>query len=148
MNLSHTQTLPNQHWGASPFPDPSRMATQTHTMGKKGILIAFRFLVFLAVVVMLFFKDIHGESFFSSQMMTLLTFYFLSIAVMTALKSAWVENKYVLSAVFLADTFFVSAGIYLGGVTDVNLFLIFFTTIFISSLSQEITSVFAIATVS
>ncbi len=142
------QTLQAASWPTNPFADPFPVEKAGWGMGKKEILIAFRFLVFLAVLVLLFFKDKVGEPFFSPKMLTLLTLYFLSIAGMPALKAATVENNSLLSAIFLADTLFVSVGIYLGGVTDVNLFLIFFTTIFISALSQDVKSVFAIAIVS
>ena len=117
-------------------------------MGKKEILIAFRFLVFLAIAVLLFFKDQDNDILFKGKLLTLFSFYFLTIFGMAFLKPSWFENKNLLSAVFIADILFVSAGIYMGGIKDVDLFIIFFTTVFISALSQDVKSVFGIAIVS
>ncbi len=80
-------------------------------------------------------------------MLGLLGLYFLSIAAVSLLKPLWFEKKNFLSAIFLMDILFVSGGIYWGGVTDVDLFLVFFMTVFISALSQDVKSVFAISTV-
>jgi PAS domain S-box-containing protein len=148
MNLSTTDILQGHPWAGIPFTNASQRDGAGKEMGKKEVLIAFRLLVFLTVIVLLFFKEKTGTPFSNPKMMALLTLYFLSIAVMPALKSVVIENQKILSAVFIADTLFVSGGMYWGGVTDVNLFLIFFTTIFISALSQDVKSVFAIAIVS
>lgn len=117
-------------------------------MGKREILIAFRFLVFLAIGVMLFFKEKENEVLFNQKMLALFAAYFLSIAGTAFLRKTWIENKNFLSVVFIADILFVSAAIYMGGIKDVDLFIIFFTTVFISALSQDVKSVFGIAIVS
>ena len=81
-------------------------------------------------------------------MLALFAFYFLSIVGTVFLRNTWFENKNFLSIVFVADILFVSGGIYMGGVKDVDLFIIFFTTVFISALSQDVKSIFGIAIVS
>ncbi len=76
-----------------------------------------------------------------------LSLFALSIVGMLFLRAPWFENKNLLSGLFIADTLFISAGLFLSGVGDTDLFLIFFTTIFISALSQDVKSVFSVAIV-
>ncbi len=131
------------------FPTPKMNFGKTKfNMGEKEILVAFRFLVFLAITVLLFFKDKDNQVFFSGKLQAIFTAYFLSIAALPFLKSNWVGNKNFLSVIFLTDILFISTAIYLGGIKDVDLFIIFFTTVFISALSQDVKSVFGIAIVS
>lgn len=117
-------------------------------MGKREILMSFRLLVFLTITVLLYFKEQNTGVLFSPRIIVLLAAYFLSIIAMPLLKTRWIEKNSVLSTIFLADIFFISGSIYFGGIKDVDLFLILFTTIFISALSQDVKSVFGIAIVS
>jgi PAS domain S-box-containing protein len=148
MNHLSVGAIPTARTITNPFAKTLPLGNTRIDLGKKEILFAFRFLVFLAVTVLIYSKESAGLPFFSPKMICIWVFYFLTIAAMPALKPQWIENKNLITSVFLADTFFVSALIYLGGIGDVNLFIIFFTTIFISALSQDIKSVFATAFVS
>src|SRR5580658_10921480 len=115
MNHSSIDVLPNARTIENPFFKTPPLKNARIDLGKREILIAFRFLVFLAVTALLFSKESAGLPFFSSKMISILAFYFLTIAVMPVLKSQWIENKNFITTVFLADTLFVSAMIYLGG---------------------------------
>ncbi|HUO56945.1 MAG TPA: ATP-binding protein [bacterium] len=142
---STTQAFP---WNSKGPADSSEAPKPGFHLGKKGILSAFRLLVFLALAVLLYYKDQNSQILFTGRLTALLGAYLLSILVMPLLKNAWVEDNAALSAIFLTDILFITGTIYLGGIQDVDLFLILFTTIFISALSQDVKSVFAIAVVS
>jgi PAS domain S-box-containing protein len=117
-------------------------------MGVKGVLTVFRSLVFMAIVVLLFSNARAHEVLGNSHVAMLLTVYFLSICGMGFLNAPIFENRNFLSGVFIVDTIFITAGMYVTGAGDADLFLIFFTTVFISALSQDVKSVFSVAIVS
>ncbi len=118
------------------------------TLGKRDILACFRSLVLLVLLVLLFFNDQNGEALSDPKAYWLIGAFLATIAGMFFIKPQTFENKMVLPGFFLLDTVFITGGIYLTGVTDTDLFLIFFITVFISALSQDIKSVFGVAIVS
>jgi PAS domain S-box-containing protein len=127
-----------------------RLASLTRSkiqLGPKEILILFRALVFLVILVFLFFNEKNNQVIFQFRVEAFLAGFTLSILGMLFMKAHWFENKNILSALFVADTLFISLGLYLSGVGDTDLFLIFFTTVFISALSQDVKSVFSVAIV-
>ncbi|HVM32044.1 MAG TPA: ATP-binding protein [bacterium] len=117
-------------------------------LNKRDILACFRALVLLVLLVLLFFNNADGSSLADPKVFWLLGSFAASIAGMLLMKPLWFEKKAVLPVFFLLDTLFITAGIYLTGVTDTDLFLIFFITVFISAMSQDIKSVFGVAIVS
>jgi two-component system, NtrC family, nitrogen regulation sensor histidine kinase GlnL len=125
-----------------------RFSNRKISLNKRDILACFRSLVLLVILVLLFFNDQNGAALSDPRAYWLIGAFLATIAGMFFLKPAWMEAKAVLPAFFLLDTVFITAGIYLTGVTDTDLFLIFFITVFISALSQDIKSVFGVATVS
>jgi PAS domain S-box-containing protein len=141
-------TIQANPWVEKPTQPSFPFSRRRINMGKREILMAFRLLVFLTISVLLFFKEQDNAGIFSPRILALLTAYFLSILSMPFFSARWAENNSVLSAIFITDILFISGSIYLGGIKDVDLFLILFTTIFISALSQDVKSVFAIAVVS
>ncbi len=116
-------------------------------LGTKEILILFRALVFLVMLVLIFFNEKNNAILFQPRVEAFLSLFAFSILGMLFLRARWFENKNLLSGLFIADTLFISAGLFLSGVGDTDLFLIFFTTIFISALSQDVKSVFSVAIV-
>lgn len=119
----------------------------TIQLGTKEILILFRSLVFLVIVVLLFFNEKNNQALFQSRVDVFLFLFACSIVGLAFMAPRWFENKAILSTLFVADTFFITAGLYLSGIRDTDLFLIFFTTVFISALSQDVKSVFFVAIV-
>src|SRR5579871_180522 len=116
-------------------------------LGTKEILILFRVLVFLVIVVLLFFNEKNNQAIYQTRVEIFLSLFTCSIVAMFFVGARWYENKGLLSALFVADTLFITAGLYLSGIRDTDLFLIFFTTVFISALSQDVKSVFSVAIV-
>jgi PAS domain S-box-containing protein len=129
-------------------PKPVSFSNKRVNLNKRDVLACFRSLVLLVLLVLLFFNDQNGSDLADPRAFWLTGLFAASIAGMFFLKAVWFENKAVLPALFLLDTLFINAGIYLTGVTDTDLFLIFFITVFISALSQDIKSVFGVAIVS
>jgi len=116
-------------------------------LGTKEILILFRSLVFLVIVVLLFFNEKNNQAIYQARVEIFLALFAFSIAGMFFMAPERFENKGLLSSLFVADTLFITAGLYLSGIRDTDLFLIFFTTVFISALSQDVKSVFSVAIV-
>ncbi len=116
-------------------------------LGTKEILILFRSLVFLVIVVLLFFNEKNDQAIYQARVEIFLSCFACSVVGMFFVGSRWFENKGLLSTLFVADTLFITAGLYLSGIQDTDLFLIFFTTVFISALSQDVKSVFSVAIV-
>lgn len=119
----------------------------TFQLGTKEILILFRALVFFVIVVLLSFNGKNNQAVLQLHVEVFLSLFACSIVGMIFLGKRWFENKAILSAFFVADIFFITAGLYLSGLRDTDLFLIFFTTVFISALSQDVKSVFSVAVV-
>jgi len=115
---------------------------------KRSILFSFRALVFLVILVLLFFNERNNGVLFEWRVLGFLAVFGVSLAVMFAVPEKWIEKKAALSIFFVLDTIFIASGLYLAGLGDSDLFLIFFTTVFISALSRDVKSVFAVATVS
>ena len=126
---------------------PARLVRAKFQLSPKDILVLFRSLAFLMILILLFFKEKDHQVLFQPRVEIFLTFFTLSILAMLFLKSEWFENKTVLSSLFVVDTLCVTLGLYLSGAGETNLFLIFFITIFISALSQDVKSVFSVAAV-
>ena len=116
-------------------------------LGTKEILILFRTLVFMVILVLLLSNEKNGHDPFQPRVIFFLSLFALSLIGLLFLKEHWFEAKKFLSVLFIADTLFITAGVYLSGVGDSDLLLIFFTTIFISALSQDVKSVFWVALV-
>lgn len=116
-------------------------------LGTKDILVLFRALVFFIVVVLLMFDEKNTSALFHGRVDIFLSLFAASILGMLFPDSRWFEKKNVLSFLFVADIFFITGGLYLAGIADTDLFLIFFTTVFISALSQDVKSVFSVAAV-
>src|SRR5579883_2917575 len=119
------------------------LAHPSFQLGTKEILVLFRLLVFLVIVILLFFNEKMNQDIFRSSVEIFLWFFAASILGMIFLGRKWFENKAILSILFVADIFFITIGLYFSGVLDADLFLIFFTTVFISTLSQDVKSVFS-----
>jgi PAS domain S-box-containing protein len=115
------------------------------SLGKREVLTAFRFLVFFASAVLLYFNAHQNLDLIPARVFALFSLYFISVNATFFVKPALLEKQLLLSLIFVSDTCFVTAGITLGGVQDVDLFVIFFITIFISALSQDVQSVFTIS---
>ncbi len=113
----------------------------------KDILVLFRLLAFFVILVLLYFNQKKNPSLLQPGVEVFLAFFSFSILGMFFIKSKWFENKSVLSILFVADTLFITAGLYISGAGETNLLLIFFITIFISALSQDVKSVFSVAVV-
>ncbi len=116
-------------------------------LGKKEILIFFRSLVFTVIFVLLFFNEKNNQAIFDTRVIVFFSLFFISIVAMSFVKKQWFDKGGVLSIVFVIDILFIAAGIYLAGIAETDLFLIFFTTVFISALSQDVKSVFLVAVV-
>jgi two-component system, NtrC family, nitrogen regulation sensor histidine kinase GlnL len=128
---------------------PKAPSTQAKgQLNKKAILAIFRALVFMIISVLLFFNNKTSRVVSDPQIAVFFLVYFLSVVSMIFIKPKWLDNKKALPAVFLVDTVFITVGIYLAGMAETDLFLVFFTTVFISALSQDVKSVFWVATVS
>ena len=121
---------------------------KSSNLSKKVILILFRFLIFAIVFVFSFFNIKNTSGIFDLRIIVLSTAYAGSIVAMFFLSSRWFEGNRLLSIFFISDTVFIVAGIYLAGIAETELFLIFFMTVFISALSQDVRSVFSVAIVS
>lgn len=119
----------------------------TRQLGTKEILILFRSLVFLVIVVLLLFNEKNSQAIYETRVDIFLSLFAFSIVGIFFVGTKWFENKSLLSTLFVADTLFITAGLYLSGIRDTDLFLIFFTTVFISALSQDVKSVFSVAIV-
>ena len=117
-------------------------------LGTKEILILFRALVFMVILVLLISSEKNGQDPFQPKVVFFLSLFAFSLMGMLAPRAQWFEDKKILSGLFIADTLFITAGLYLSGIGDSDLLLIFFTTIFISALSQDVKSVFWVALVS
>ncbi len=148
MNTLSASTIENFLPNGNLPPLASGFSSRKITLGKRDILACFRSLVLLVLLVLLFFNDQNGEALSDPKAYWLIGAFLATIAGMFLIKTQSFENKMVLPGFFLLDTFFITGGIYLTGVTDTDLFLIFFITVFISALSQDIKSVFGVAIVS
>ncbi len=124
-----------------------RLARAKFQLSPKDILVLFRSLAFLVILVLIAFNEKNHQALSQPRIEIFLGFFTLSILAMFFLKSEWFENKTVLSGLFVVDTLCVTLGLYLSGAGETNLFLIFFITIFISALSQDVKSVFSVAAV-
>jgi PAS domain S-box-containing protein len=127
--------------------DPSSILHSKRPLSVKDVLVLFRSLAFVVILVLLYFNEKKNPTLLQPGVEVFLTFFSLSILGMFFLKSDWFENKSILSIIFVADTLFITAGLYLSGAGETNLLLIFFMTIFISALSQDVKSVFTVAVV-
>ena len=115
---------------------------------KKESLGMLRALFLLVILVLLFNSD-HQYLTVSNFVLGLyLGLYGVSVIGLFFIKKEWLENKLAFSAIFLMDICFISAGLFLAGLADTDLFLVFFTTVFISALSQDVKSVCLVAGVS
>src|SRR5665213_680724 len=121
---------------------------KSSNLSKKVILILFRFLIFAIVFIFSFFNIKNTSDIFDFRIIALSAAYAGSIAVMFFLKPIQFEGNKLLSIFFITDTIFVVSGIYLAGIAETELSLIFFMTVFISALSQDVRSVFSVAIVS
>ncbi len=116
-------------------------------LGTKEILVIFRALDFLVILILIFFNEKNNAVLFQFRVEAFLTLFIMSVLGMIFLKAQWFENKGLLAGLFIADTLFISVGLILSGVGDTDLFLVFFTTVFISALSQDVKSVFSVTVV-
>jgi signal transduction histidine kinase len=121
---------------------------KSSNLSKKVILILFRFLIFAIVFIFSFFNVKNTSGIFDTRIIALSAVYALSILAMFFLNPGRFEGNKLLSLFFITDTIFVVSGIYLAGIAETELFLIFFLTVFISTLSQDVRSVFSVAVVS
>jgi PAS domain S-box-containing protein len=132
--------------------DLSRLRAQeqkkSSNLSKKVILILFRFLIFAIVFIFSFYNIKNTSVIFDFRIFALSAAYAGSIAVMFFLNPRHFEGNKLLSFFFITDTIFVVSGIYLAGIAETELSLIFFMTVFISALSQDVRSVFSVAIVS
>ncbi len=117
-------------------------------LGRKGILSVFRALIFLIILVLVFFNKNENQVVWNLKIDLFFGFYLLSIIGMFFLNPKWLDKKYFLPGIFMVDTVFITLGIYRSGMIDSDLFLVFFTTVFISAISQDVKSVFSVALVS
>ncbi|HVZ80405.1 MAG TPA: ATP-binding protein [bacterium] len=114
-------------------------------LGKREALAAFRFLVYMTSVILLYSNWKGDTGFPPARLAWLLSFYLVSVVSTFFVRANRFENQVFLSLIFVSDTLFVTGSIALGGLQDVDLFVIFFITIFISALSQNVQSVFTIS---
>ncbi len=115
---------------------------------KKDALVSLRALFLLVMLVLLFFSPNPRLGSNELALEIYLGLFGLSVFGMFFVKKEWLELKFTLPAIFLMDTFFITIGLYLVGLADSDLFLVFFTTVFISALSQDVKSVCLVAGVS
>ena len=101
----------------------------------------------MVIVVLLFFNEKNNQAVFQNRVDIFLSLFACSIMGMIFMGSRWFENKTILSTLFVADILFITVGLYLSGIQETDLFLIFFTTVFISALSHDVKSVFSVAIV-
>jgi PAS domain S-box-containing protein len=117
-------------------------------LSTRGILTIFRALVFAVILVLFFFNEEKNLVIYKTRIEVFLSFFLASVLVMPFLKPELFEKKFTFFAIFLADIVFITFGLYLSGVNDTDLFLIFFTTVFISAISNDVRGVFLVAMVS
>ena len=111
------------------------------------ILFSFRALVFLAILVMLFFNEKNSGLLFQWKVLAFLVAFALSLAAMFLLPGRWMEKQKILSVFFILDTVFITLGLYFAGFADADIFLIFFATVFVSTLTKDVKGVFGVAVV-
>ena len=152
MTIMNTATLglpkPIGFHLTGPHPHLAALNKSRVQLGTKEILILFRALVFLVILVLLFFNEKNNQVLFQPKVQAFLAIFDFSILGMTLMRARWFENTNILSGLFIADILFITTGLFLSGIGDTDLFLIFFTTVFISALSQDVKSVFSVALVS
>jgi two-component system nitrogen regulation sensor histidine kinase GlnL len=143
--MNATLTLERTTLPRTTFPKRDSFWKFHRNLGKKEVLAAFRFLVYLTAVILLYSNAKGAPDFPPARLAWLLTFYLTSVVSTLFVKPHRFENQLFLSLVFVTDTLFVTGSIALGGLQDTDLFVIFFITIFISALSQNVGSVFTIS---
>ena len=148
MNNASAVLLQNPHWVVQPSLDTAASIKHRDGDRVKGILVRFRLLVFTAMVVLLLSGGKAQQILDNPKVTALLVVYLLSIGAMTRLSAGFFENRGVLSSTFLIDTIFISLSMVMAGAAEADLFLVFFMTVFISALSQDVKSVFFVSLVS
>jgi PAS domain S-box-containing protein len=148
MNAEIPGLLPEVHTADPPSGQDPPAPQEGFQLNRKWTLFFFRILILLIILVFLFFSGQKSRLFLVRENPLFFLAFGVSIVGFAFLRNAWLENKFIISGIFILDILFVTAGLYFVGVSDSDLFLVFFITVFISALSQDVRSVFLVAIVS
>ncbi len=124
------------------------MSLREHTVQKetprRRLIVSIRFLTLVVTATMLLFNQtIHPNR--ENQIVIFIALYLISVLLTFVFSKSWLEKSGVLYTIFILDTAFISYGLYLNGTGDIDLYLIYFVTIFLSALTQEVKASIGVA---
>jgi len=124
---------------------PAKIKNRVQYMDHKTTILIMRWLIVLLVILLAGFSD--GGLNFGSKNYLLAIFFFISNLILTFVPARLFEKSWLNYAIFLSDICFVSASVYFAEGINTDFYLIYFLSIFMSSVGQNVKGTIPVALV-
>lgn len=115
-------------------------------LNKKNIFIILRWLI--AFIVVLIFIQNNKFIFDSVYILSFILLYAISTIVLNYFDERVFEKRWLKYLIFFYDIIFISAAIYYNGEIDSNFYLVYFLTILMATIGQDVKMTFAVSSLS
>ena len=110
---------------------PAKIKNRVQYMDHKTTILIMRWLIVLLVILLAGFSE--GGLNFGSKNYLLAIFFFVSNLILTFVPARLFEKQWLNYVIFLSDICFVSASVYFAEGINTDFYLIYFLSIFMSS---------------
>jgi PAS domain S-box-containing protein len=124
---------------------PVRIKNRIQYMDHKTTILIMRWLIVLLVILLAGFSE--GGLNFGSKNYLLAIFFFVSNLILTFVPARLFEKQWLNYVIFLSDICFVSASVYFSEGINTDFYLIYFLSIFMSSVGQNVKGTIPVALV-
>jgi PAS domain S-box-containing protein len=124
---------------------PARIKNRVQYMDHKTTILIMRWLIVLLVILLAGFSE--GGLDFGSKNYLLAIFFFVSNMVLTFVPARLFEKQWLNYVIFLSDICLVSASVYFAEGINTDFYLIYFLSIFMSSVGQNVKGTIPVALV-
>lgn len=122
---------------------PVKIKNRVQYMDHKTTILTMRWLIVLLVILLAGFSE--GGLDFGSKNYLLAIFFFASNMVLTFVPARLFEKQWLNYVIFLSDICFVSASVYFAEGINTDFYLIYFLSIFMSSVGQNVKGTIPVA---
>ncbi|MBU1355564.1 MAG: PAS domain S-box protein [Candidatus Edwardsbacteria bacterium] len=122
---------------------PAKIKKRVQYMDHKTTILIMRWLIVLLVILLAGFSE--GGLNFGSKNYLLAIFFFVSNMILTFVPARLFEKQWLNYVIFLSDICFVSASVYFAEGINTDFYLIYFLSIFMSSVGQNVKSTIPVA---
>jgi PAS domain S-box-containing protein len=122
---------------------PAKIKNRVQYMDHKTTILIMRWLIVLLVILLAGFSE--GGLNFGSKNYLLAIFFFVSNLILTFVPARLFEKQWLNYVIFLSDICFVSASVYFAEGINTDFYLIYFLSIFMSSVGQNVKGTIPVA---